>query len=71
MGLENEITLKKTSSRKFKKDYFAPRPTSETLINLKLIHRNLNVMRHWSDALMDYSKEFILPLNKAGKNKSK
>ncbi len=58
LGLDNKIKLHKVSSDHFKKEYFAPRPVSEQLINLKLISRNLNVMRPWQECLKEYSKLF-------------
>lgn len=58
LGLENEVKITKVSSDYWKKEYFAPRPYSEKLVNLKLITRNLNQMRHWKECLEEYSKVF-------------
>ncbi|MCB9447422.1 MAG: NAD(P)-dependent oxidoreductase [Flavobacteriales bacterium] len=58
LGLENDITVTKVSSDHFKEDYFAPRPASEKLINMKLNARNLNFMPSWQEALAEYAKEF-------------
>jgi len=58
LGLENEVRITQVSSDYFKTEYFAPRPESEKLINLKLNLRNLNHMRDWKDALADYATVF-------------
>jgi len=58
LGLEREITLVKVGSERFEKEYFAPRPRSEKLENLKLKARGIDFMPHWKDALADYAKEF-------------
>lgn len=52
--LELDIDVKKVNSDYFKKEYFAPRPYSEKLINLKLNKRNLNNMRDWKICLREY-----------------
>ena len=66
LGLENEIRINKVSSDIFKEEYFAPRPESEKLVNLKLTRRGLNIMRDWKTCLNEYSRVFIEDL-KAGK----
>jgi len=48
------ITLEKVSSDYFKKEYFAPRPSSERLICKKLMLRNEYHMRDWRVALREY-----------------
>jgi dTDP-4-dehydrorhamnose reductase len=58
LGLENIIKISKVSSDYFKNEYFAPRPYSEKLINLKLKARNIDFMPHWKDALKEYSQVF-------------
>jgi dTDP-4-dehydrorhamnose reductase len=58
LGLENKIKLVKVGSDKFEKEYFAPRPHSEKLDNLKLRARNIDFMPHWKDALAEYAQEF-------------
>jgi dTDP-4-dehydrorhamnose reductase len=40
------------------KEYWAPRPPSERLINTKLNLRNLNVMQDWRTALAQYIKNY-------------
>jgi dTDP-4-dehydrorhamnose reductase len=58
LGLERYITLNVVDSNYFSKEYFAPRPLSEKLVNLKLESRGLNYMRDWRECLKDYSLEF-------------
>lgn len=58
LGLSEKIKIKEVPSDYFKKEYFAPRPHSEKLINLKLNSRKLNFMRHWKVCLEEYSKIF-------------
>ena len=58
LGLDGKIRIKKVSSDFFKKEYFAPRPYSEKLINFKLERRGMNFMRDWKICLNEYSKEF-------------
>lgn len=58
LGLEGEVKVTKVSSDYFKTEYFAPRPTSEKLINTKLNARGINFMPNWKDALSDYVGDF-------------
>ena len=58
LGLEKKIKVNKVSSDFFKKEYFAPRPACEKLVNLKLTQRGLNIMRDWKVCLADYSVIF-------------
>jgi len=58
LGLSDQIKVTKVSSEYFKKDYFAPRPYSEKLINLKLMSRKINYMRNWKTCLKEYSGVF-------------
>jgi dTDP-4-dehydrorhamnose reductase len=59
LGLENEVRVNKVSSDFFEKDYFAPRPPSEKLINMKLTARGLNMMRDWKVCLGEYSVVYV------------
>ena len=59
LGLSDRIKVTKVSSDHFKDEYFAPRPYSEKLVNLKLTARNINYMRDWRDCLEEYSAAFI------------
>ena len=58
LELTNEIRLTQVSSDYFKQEYFAHRPYSEKLVNLKLTSRNLNFMRDWRVCLAEYSRIF-------------
>jgi len=54
--LNLNIPVNKVNSLFFKNEYFAPRPLSEKLINLKLNSRNLNNMRDWKTCLQEHLK---------------
>lgn len=58
LGIERYITLNIVSSDYFNKEYFAPRPLSEKLVNLKLESRGINYMLDWRECLKDYSQIF-------------
>jgi dTDP-4-dehydrorhamnose reductase len=58
LGLENKVKVEKVKSDFFKNDYFALRPASEKLVNMKLEARNLLVMRNWEICLAEYVNEF-------------
>lgn len=58
LGLDAEIKITKVSSDYFKAEYFAPRPPSEKLVNLKLNARRINYMPDWKDALAEYVTQF-------------
>ncbi len=64
LGLADKIKVTKVDSNYFKDKYFAPRPYSEKLTNLKLDMRNINFMRDWQDCLKDYSAIFRLDYEK-------
>ena len=60
LNLEKKIKIKKVTTAEFNKknkEYFAPRPDSEKLTNLKLSIRNLNHMRDWKVCLKEYIKK--------------
>jgi len=59
LGLDNKVQVKEVSSDFFKEEYFAPRPASEMLVNVKLTARGLNVMRDWRECLREYSGTFV------------
>jgi dTDP-4-dehydrorhamnose reductase len=59
LGLESKVKVNRVSSDHFKNDYFALRPASEKLVNLKLEARNLLVMRNWEICLTEYSVEYL------------
>ena len=54
LNLENKINIIKVDSKHFKKEYFAPRPNSERLVNKKLDLRSMNIMRNWKICLKEY-----------------
>jgi len=58
LGLQESIKLVRVGSERFAQEYFAPRPESEKLENLKLRARGIDFMPHWKDALADYAQEF-------------
>lgn len=58
LKLQDDIKITEVSSDHFKKEYFAPRPPSERLINRKLNLRNVNIMRDWRVALNDYISSY-------------
>jgi len=58
LGLEEEIKIKIVDSSHFKDEYFAPRPNSEKLLNLKLSARGINYMNDWKICLEDYVESF-------------
>lgn len=51
---EKDIRLNEVSSDFFKEEYFAQRPASEKLINVKLNLRQMNMMRDWKICLKEY-----------------
>lgn len=59
LGLTEQVKVTKVSSEYFKNEYFAPRPASEKLVNMKLDARGVNFMPHWKDALSEYTEEYI------------
>lgn len=58
LGLEEEIKLTSVDSTYFKGEYFATRPDSERLINMKLNSRKMNIMRDWKLCLREYIKDY-------------
>jgi len=60
------VTVTKVDSSFFEREYFAVRPASEALVNLKLRARGLNVMRDWRVCLREYSETFASDLRKNG-----
>ena len=57
LKLEDKIQIKRVDSSFFATEYFAPRPSSERLINKKLQLRGLDMMRDWKICLDEYLKE--------------
>lgn len=58
MGLADKVKVTVVPSNYFKEQYFAPRPASEKLVNLKLNQRGLNLMRDWHICLQEYTEVF-------------
>ena len=58
LGISSEIKINEVSSDYFKKEYFAPRPTSERLINARLEKEGLDIMRNWKTSLKEYLSEY-------------
>ena len=54
LNFEKKIKVKKVKSKFFSKTYFAPRPSSEILINKNLRKINMDMMRPWREALKEY-----------------
>jgi len=64
LGLTDKIKLNEVDSQHFIEEYFAPRPESEVLENLKLRRRKLDEMRDWNVSLKDYlEKDWIEIVN--------
>lgn len=58
LKLDESIKINEVSSDYFSKEYFAERPVSERLINMKLNLKGLNNMRDWRVALEEYLEEY-------------
>jgi len=58
LSLKSSIKLTEVKSDFFKKEYFAPRPYSEKLMNLKLTLRDLYKMRDWRVCLKEYLSRY-------------
>ncbi len=59
LKLEDTIPINIVKSDYFSKEYFAPRPYSEKLVNLKLRQRGILYMRNWRECLTEYASRFI------------
>ncbi len=64
LHLDDKIKIKIVNSDYFKKEYFAPRPYSEKLLNVKLNSLGLGGMRDWRVCLAEYSEVFLNELRK-------
>ncbi|MCP5026510.1 MAG: sugar nucleotide-binding protein [Actinomycetia bacterium] len=58
LGLADQIKVTKVGSDHFATEYFAPRPASEKLVNMKLHARGFHHMPPWEEALADYTECF-------------
>lgn len=54
LGKTDEVKINEVATDFFKEKYFAPRPSSERLVNKRLNLRKLNIMRDWKEALYEY-----------------
>jgi dTDP-4-dehydrorhamnose reductase len=54
LKLESAVDVRPVKSDHFNREYFAPRPPSEVLVNSKLRLRSLDRMRNWRPALKAY-----------------
>lgn len=54
IGYAEKVRINEVTSDFFRKEYFAPRPDSERLVNKKLSLRGLNLMRDWKTSLKEY-----------------
>ena len=54
LRLNGSVKISEVSSDYFQKEYFAPRPASERLINARLNEDGLDVMRDWKTSLSEY-----------------
>lgn len=60
LKLQNTVKIKPVDSDYFSKDYFAPRPPCERLINYRLDLLGMNMMRDWRIALADYLRDYFV-----------
>ena len=58
LGFNNTIKITKVNSNYFSENYFVERPNSERLINKKLNDLDLNIMRNWEIALVEYLNNY-------------
>ena len=65
LRLNGSVKISEVSSDYFQKEYFAPRPASERLINARLHKESLDVMRDWKTSLSEYiSESYSEPVTK-------
>jgi dTDP-4-dehydrorhamnose reductase len=57
LRLNGSVKINEVSSDYFQKEYFAPRPASERLINARLNEDGLDVMKGWKTSLSEYISE--------------
>lgn len=58
LGLTGDVKLIEVDSDHFKKDYYAPRPFSEKLVNNRLKELNPDLTRDWKICLEEYVNKF-------------
>src|ERR1035437_10190108 len=59
LNLHDKIKITLVTSDYFSKEYFAPRPSCERLVNKKLDLRQLNIMSDWKIALKEYLEKYF------------
>jgi dTDP-4-dehydrorhamnose reductase len=59
LNLQDRVKLNPVGSDFFAREYFAPRPDCEQLVNYKLKLRNMDLMRGWQLALNDYVRDYF------------
>jgi dTDP-4-dehydrorhamnose reductase len=65
LALNSAVNIESVSSEFFAREYFAPRPASERLVNGKLNQLELNLMRDWRTALAEYIRDYYADYIKA------
>jgi len=73
LPLDREVAIKKVDSGFFRETYFAPRPRSENLSNLKLKKINPALTREWQTCLAEYLGRYnwqLQDLNTSGMERS-
>lgn len=55
-----KIKINEVPSSFFSEDYFSPRPENESLVNLRLNFKNLNLMQPWKKSLTEYLNRCVL-----------
>lgn len=58
LGMADTVTVTKVPSSHWQQEYFAARPASEHLHNLKLTLKGINRMRDWHESLRDYIAQY-------------
>jgi dTDP-4-dehydrorhamnose reductase len=59
LNLHDKVKITLVTSDYFSKEYFAPRPPCERLVNKKLDLRQLNIMSDWKIALKEYLEKYF------------
>jgi dTDP-4-dehydrorhamnose reductase len=58
LNLQDRVQVNQVTSKHFAREYFAPRPACERLLNYKLKLRSMDLMRDWRVALHDYIRDY-------------
>ena len=59
LNLNEKVRIDPVTSQHFAREYFAPRPACERLVNYKLKLRNLDLMRDWRISLKEYLDDYF------------